>query len=156
MVSRMRIHFLLVFCFIFSLLMLNTAAVSTVSRTISVEAEQEKVESINLKVDDEVSGRISVIGGSNNDIDFYITDPNGEPVSPKERVSVKDFRFAASKEGTYKLHFDNSFSTEVKTVSFNYDVHHYIFGIPQEDFLVFMIMIVAMIGLVLFVAMSRP
>ncbi len=106
-------------------------------------------------MDDEVSGKISVVGGSNK-IDFSITDPSGEAIVPTERVSVKDFRFTASKEGTYTLHFDNSFSTDRKTVTFNYDVRHYIFGIPQEDFLLFLIMIVAVVGLVLFVRLSRP
>lgn len=154
--TRMRVHFLFAFCLILGVFIISINAVSAVSRTIYVDAEQEKVESISLKVDDEVSGRISVIGDSNNDIDFYITDPNGEAVVPKERVSVKDFRFTASKEGTYRIHFDNSFSTERKTVSFNYDVRHYIFGIPQEDFLVFVVMIVAVIGLLVFVALSRP
>lgn len=152
----MRVRFLLLLCLLFGIFMLNINAVNAVSRTIYVDAEQEKVESISLKVDDEVSGRISVIGGSNNDINFNITDPDGEAVVPKERVIVKDFRFTASKEGTYRLHFDNSFSTDRKTVTFNYDVRHYIFGIPQEDFLVFVVMIVAVIGLVLFVALSRP
>ena len=152
----MRVHLLLVFCFLFGISMLSINVVNAVSQTISVEAGQEEVKSISLKIEDEVSGRISVIGESSDDIDFYITDPNGEAVVPKERVSVKDFRFTALKEGTYELHFDNSFSTEAKTVTFNYDVRHFIFGIPQEDFLVFLVMIVAMIGLVLFVAMSRP
>jgi hypothetical protein len=152
----MKVRFLLSFSLLFSMFMLSINAVSAVSRTIYVDAEQEKVESISLKVNDEVSGKISVIGDSDNAIDFYITGPDGEAVVPKERVSVKAFRFTASKEGTYKLHFDNSFSTDRKTVTFNYDVRHYIFGIPQEDFLVFMVMIVALIGLVLFVAMSRP
>ncbi|MFB0514728.1 MAG: emp24/gp25L/p24 family protein [Candidatus Bathyarchaeia archaeon] len=154
--AKMRVRFLLLLCLLFGIFMLNINAVNAVSRTIYVDAEQEKVESISLKVDDEVSGRISVIGGSNNDINFNITDPDGEAVVPKERVIVKDFRFTASKEGTYRLHFDNSFSTDRKTVTFNYDVRHYIFGIPQEDFLVFVVMIVAVIGLVLFVALSRP
>ncbi len=152
----MKVHFLLVFCLLFGIFVLSINAVSAVSRTISVDAGKEEVENIDLKVDAEVSGRISVIGGSNNDIDFCITDPDGEAVVQKERVYVKDFRFTASKEGTYKLHFDNSFSTEAKTVTFNYDVRYYIFGIPQEDFLVFVVMIVAVIGLVLFVRLSRP
>ncbi|MFQ6086813.1 MAG: emp24/gp25L/p24 family protein [Candidatus Bathyarchaeia archaeon] len=154
--TRMRVQFLLVFCFLLGVFTLSINVVGAVSRTIYVDGEQEKIEGISLRVDDEVSGSISVIGGSNNDIDFYITDPDGEAVVPKERVGVKDFRFTASKEGTYELHFDNSFSTDRKTVTFNYDVRHFIFGIPQEDFLVFLVMIVAMIGLVLFVALSRP
>lgn len=152
----MRVHFLLLSCLLFGTFMININAVNAVSQTISVDAGREEVKNIDLKVDAEVSGRISVIGDSNDDINFYISDPDGEAVVPKERVSVKDFRFTASKEGTYKLHFNNSFSTERKTVTFNYDVRYYIFGIPQEDFLVFVVMIVAVIGLVLFAAMSRP
>lgn len=155
-VTRMRVHFILLFCLLLGIFMLNINAVSAVSRTIYVDAEQEKIESISLKVDAEVRGRISVIGGSDDDIDFYITDPDGEAVVSKERVGVKDFFFTASKEGTYQLHFDNSFSTDRKTVTFNYDVRYYIFGIPQEDFLVFVVMVVAVIGLVLFAALSRP
>lgn len=152
---RMRVHFLLVFCFLFGVLLLGNV-VEAVAHTISVDAGQEEVESVSLKVDDEVSGRISVVGGSDNDIDFYVTDPGGKVIVPKERVSVKDFRFTASKEGIHELHFDNSFSADTKTVTFNYDVRHYIFGIPQEDFLVFVVMIVAVIGLVLFAALMRP
>jgi hypothetical protein len=153
-VTGMKAHFLLMFFLLFGIVMLSVNPVGAVSRTIYVDAEQEEVESIYLKVDDEVSGRITVIGGD-NDINFYITDPDEKVILSEERVSVKDFRFTASKEGTYKLHFDNSFSTDRKTVTFNYDVRHYIFGIPQEDFLVFVVMIVAIIGLVLFVSMFR-
>ncbi len=154
--TRMKIRPLLRVCLLLGILMFCINAVSAVSRTIYVEAEQELVENVDLKVDDEISGRISVVGEFNDDkIDFNITDPDGKAVVPNERVSVKDFRFTASREGTYKIHFDNSFSTERKTVTFNYDVRHYIFGIPQEDFLVYMVMIIAIIGLLLFGAMSR-
>lgn len=136
--------------------MLNTSAVSAVSQTISVDAGKEEVKNIDLKANAEVSGRISVVGDSSNDINFSVTDPDGNAVVQPQKVSVKDFRFTAPKEGTYKLHFDNTFSTEDKTISFNYDVRYYILGIPQEHFLVFVVMIVAMIGLALFVALSRP
>lgn len=149
-------RFLLLCCFILGIFMLNINTVIAVSRTIYVEAGKEKVESISLKVEDEVSGRISVIGDSSDGINFYVTDPDGKIVVQYKNATVKDFRFTASQEGTYKLHFDNSLSTDRKTITFNYDVRHYIFGIPQEDFLVFVVMIVALIGLILFVAMSRP
>jgi len=152
----MKVRFLFMCCFILAMFMLSINQVSAVSRTIYVDAGKEKVESIRLKVQDEVSGRISVISDSSEGINFYVTDPDGKIVVQHENATVKDFRFTASKEGTYKLHFDNSFSTDRKTVTFNYDVRHYIFGIPQEDFLVFVVMIVALIGLILFVAMSRP
>lgn len=154
--TRMKAQFLFLSCLLLSMSVLSIKTVEAVSHTISVEAGKEEIENISLKVEDEAKGRLSVLGGSDNDIDFSITGPNGEAVVSEERVSTMDFRFTASKEGLYALHFDNSFSTERKTVTFNYDVRHYIFGIPQEDFLVFVIMIVAVIGLLLFAAMSRP
>ncbi len=110
----MRVHFLLLFCLLFGIFMLNINAVNAVSQTISVGAGEEEVRNIDLKVDAEVSGRISVIGDSSDDINFYVTDPDGNVIVQHGKVSVKDFRFTASKEGTHKLHFDNSFSTERK------------------------------------------
>ncbi|MFB0514785.1 MAG: hypothetical protein ACETVQ_04325, partial [Candidatus Bathyarchaeia archaeon] len=80
--TRMRVHLYIVFCFLFGIFMLNIDAVSAVSRTIYIDAGQDEVENISLKVDAEVSGGISVIGDSSNDIDFYIADPDGEAVVP--------------------------------------------------------------------------
>jgi predicted RND superfamily exporter protein len=130
--------------------------VLAVSRTIHLDAGEEKVEDIHLKVEDEVSGRVSVVSDSDDGINFYVEDPNGNVIVLYENASIEDFRFKASKEGNHKLHFDNTFSTNPKTVTFNYEVRHYIFGIPQEDFLVLVVMIVALIGILLFVALSRP
>jgi hypothetical protein len=137
-------------------LVLNTSIVNAVSRTIRIEAGEKKTESVYLNANSVISGKLNVIGDSNSEIDFYITGPDGKTVLSKERITVKNFRLTAAKEGTYTLHFDNSFSTERKTVTYNYDVRHYIFGMPQEDFLVLLVMIIATIGIVLFVAISRP
>jgi hypothetical protein len=106
-------------------------------------------------VEDEVSVSISVVGESDEGINFFVTDPDGKVIAQYERLSKEDFRFKASKQGTYRLHFDNTFSTNPKTVTFNYEVRHFIFGIPQEDFLVLMVMTVALIGILLFAALSR-
>jgi len=135
---------------------LGISVVDAVSQTVHIEAGEKKTESIYLREDSVVAGKLSVIGDSNSQIDFYITGPNEEIIVPKERVSVKDFRFTATKEGTYTLNFDNSFSPERKTVTYNYDVRRYIFGMPQEDFLVLLVMIIAAVGVILFVAISRP
>ena len=54
-------------------------------------------------------------------------------------------------DGDHQLHFDNSLSTvNRKTVSLNYDVIHYIIGLPQEQFLLIVIAVVAVVGLVLY------
>jgi hypothetical protein len=153
----MKTRFLLLFCILSSVfLVLNTSIVNAVSRTIRIEAGEKKTESVYLNVNSVISGKLNAIGDSNSEIDFYITGPDGKTVLSKERITVKNFRLTAAKEGTYTLHFDNSFSTERKTVTYNYDVRHYIFGMPQEDFLVLLVMIIATIGIVLFAAISRP
>jgi hypothetical protein len=142
--------------FLLGMLLLNITVVSAVSRTIRLDAEEEKVEGISLRAEDEVSVSISVIGDSDDGINVYVTDPAGKVIVQFENTNIENFRFKASKEGAYKLHFDNSFSTSPKTVTFNDDVRHYIFGIPQEDFLVLIVMITALIGILLFVTLSRP
>lgn len=154
---RMKLRFLIVLYISLGLfLVLDSYIANAVSRTIHVEAGRKETESIHLKVDTVVSGKLSVIGESENEIDFYVSDPDGKIILPKERVSVKNFRFKAAKDGAYVLHFDNTFSAESKAVTYNYDYRRYIFGMPQENFLVFLVMIVATIGLVLFVAVLRP
>lgn len=55
-----------------------------------------------------VSGDIS---GGNNDIEFYITDPDGNYVRQRSRVYGSfSYGFTAYREGSYTLWFDNSFS----------------------------------------------
>jgi hypothetical protein len=151
----MKTRLLLSF-FFFVILVLNVNMVLAVSRTIHLDAGEEKAEEVYLKVEDEVSGRISVVGDSNDGINFYVEDPNGNVIVLYENASIEDFRFKASKEGIHKLRFDNTFSTSPKTVTFNYEVRRFIFGIPQEDFLVLVVMITALIGILLFVTLSRP
>ena len=63
-------------------------------------------------------------GGSANDINFYITDPNDSRIIDFGRVSrTATFEFTANNSGVYTLRFDNSFSWfSPKVVAVNYDV----------------------------------
>jgi len=76
-----------------------------------------------LKEEDELSGKITVLGGSGNDVNFYITDPNGNTILRKDRATRTSFSFKAKITGSYILHFDNTFSWfSSKTVTLEHTI----------------------------------
>lgn len=77
-----------------------------------------------LDNDQKVTGSLIVSGGSGNDIDFSVADLRGNTILNLGRVSEEvQFEFAADQDGTYILHFDNSFSLQnSKTVTLKYEI----------------------------------
>jgi len=126
------------------------------AETISVPAGQVVVRSVDLNVEDEVSGRVTVVGSEESrDINFTVTGPSGQVVSPTLRVTASNFKFSATERGSYRFVFDNSLSLVDKTVGFNYDVRHYWFGLPQEFVLMLIVVFVGVLGLVVYAMMSK-
>jgi len=123
--------------------------------TVSVPAGKTFSTNADLNVEDEVSGRISVVGGESGGINFTVVGPSDQIVLPTQIVTVTDVRFSASEKGTYLFIFDNSFSSSDKTVSFNYDVKHYWFGLPQEVFLMIIVVLVGALALVIYAMASK-
>ena len=99
----------------------------------NVSAGSQCTLTFNLNNGDQVSGSISVTGGSGNDINFYITNPTGGQIYNAGRVSGgTSFSFTADSSGAYILHFDNSFSLlSSKQVTASYDVTPSGGGIPE-------------------------
>lgn len=109
---------------------------------------------LNLKETDTVSGSFSVVSDDQNGINFFVIDPYNNTVLQYDNVFYREISFTAESDGNYQMRFDNSLSTAYsKNVSVNYSTTHYIFGMPQEQFLFIVIAIVALIGIVLFVAL---
>jgi hypothetical protein len=50
-------------------------------------------------------------------------------------VTQTSINFISGIKGSLELHFDNSNSSDAKLVTLNYDIEHYIFGMPQMLFL---------------------
>jgi len=126
------------------------------AETISVPAGQVVVRSVGLNVKDEVSGRVTVVGSEESrDVNFTVTGPSGLVVSSTLRVTASNFKFSATEKGSYRFVFDNSLSLVDKTVSFNYDVRHYWFGLPQEFVLMLIVVFVGVLGLVVYAMMSK-
>ena len=154
-VPVMKIGWLAVLCFFLVLCALPTGVVDAAAQTFTVSAGKEVIKTIGLNEGDVVSGRVNVVGGSSNVIKFYVTDPNGNVVVRFDKASATDFGFTASKTGTYSLHFDNTSSDSDKTVTINYDTQHYILGMPQEYFYVFVVLFIGLLGVMVFIALAH-
>ncbi len=95
------------------------ATINLRSAPIEVKSLSESSLAWTVRSGVRVSGSVLINGGSNNDIDFWITDPEGVEVIDFGRVSGrKSFQFTTSKSGAYTFHFSNTFSSlSSKTVT---------------------------------------
>jgi hypothetical protein len=125
------------------------------SMNFTVHGGKEEVKSISLMVEDHVLIRFTVVGSSDNALYFSITYPN---VSVKEfgKMGYFNYPFVCDDEGEYILHFSNTDSTEDKLVTLDYEIQHYIFGIPQMLFLTIIIVLVCVAAVAVFIFMGKP
>jgi len=121
----------------------------------TVQGGKEETRSISLAVEDRVLIRFTVVGLSDSSLHFYTTYPNG---TEKDFGRRGDFHnsFLCDIEGECVLHFSNTDSTEDKLVALNYEVQHYIFGIPQMLFLTIIIVVVCVAAVAVFILMGKP
>jgi hypothetical protein len=123
----------------------------------TLKAGGEVTHPINLIADDRVLIQykvISAIADTSNTVQFSINFPNG---TVKEFGESGDFSysFVCDAEGEYTLNFTNTDQTENKLVTLNYEIDHYIFGMPQMLFMVILIAVVSMVGVAVFIGLSR-
>ena len=126
------------------------------SMTFTVHGGEEETKMISLAVEDRVLIRFVVVGQSDSSVHFYMTYPNG---TEKDFGKIGDFppySFVCDAEGEHILHFSNTNSTEDKFVTLNYEIEHYIFGIPQMLFLVIIIVVVCVAAVAVFIFMGKP
>jgi len=108
------------------LLILLTGLVSAHAdvQNLVVQPGQAYTVAISLTNGDQVTGSLSITGGSGNDVNFWVTDPSGATIENLGRVSQGgSFQFSAVQSGGYTLHIDNSFSIlSSKQVTLTYNV----------------------------------
>jgi preprotein translocase subunit SecG len=111
---------MIVFAFLGSFCLVNASQVSS----INVDAGYSNTLTYNLDSGQRFSGSISISGGSGNDVNFWVTNPQGAKIVNSGRVSGgTSFDFTAQSSGAYTLHFDNAFSIfSSKSVQLTYDV----------------------------------
>ena len=114
-----------------------------------LQPQKEHVFALSLHGTDSVSGSFSVASNDETGIKFHVDDPEGNTILTYNNVLQRSFTFVAESTGDYLLRFDNSLSSAYsKTVALNYNITRYIMGIPQEQFLLLVIVAFALIGLV--------
>lgn len=147
-----------IICFLFIVVvfsvLIQTAEATTINFTVSEDGEETKL--ISLVVEDHVSIKFTVLGQTESTIDFNITDPHGNVKAEYSNVGYVDYRFVCDEAGEYILHFYNTDTTEEKLVTLNYEIQHYIFGIPQMLFLTIIIVLVCLVAVATFILMAKP
>jgi hypothetical protein len=143
------------FLFLALTLSILVQAAEATAMNFTVHGGDEVTKSLSLAVEDHVLIRFTVVGTSENSIHFYMTYPNG---TEKDFGNVGDFNysFVCDADGGYALHFSNAGSSEDRLVTLDYEIDHYILGIPQMLFLAMIIAIVCVAAVAVFIFMGKP
>ena len=140
------------FLFIIIVLAILVQPADATAISFKVPRGEETTRSINLVAEDRVLVKFTVVGT----LDFYITDPNGDVQVEYSRVGTVSYSFVCDEAGEYILHFSNTDSSEDKHVALDYEIEHFIFGIPQNLFLTLIIVLVCMGAVSTFILMGKP
>jgi hypothetical protein len=127
--------------------------------TFTVKGGEEVTYPITLAVEDRVLIQVSVavisaVGEHSNTVHCSIVFPNGTMRDFGE-VGQTSFSFICDAKGEYTLHFVNNDQTTEKRVTLNYEIDHYIFGIPQMLFMALIIVLACVGGVFAFVILGR-
>ena len=114
---------------------------------------EELAHPISLIVEDRVLIQYKIAGGNVNDIEFSISFPN---------ATVKDFgssgsfsySFISDIEGECTLNFVNTGQSDLQ-ITLDYEIQHYIFGIPQMLFMTIIVVLACVGGVFAFVLLGR-
>ena len=147
---RSSVYVLIILALLVVLMGLGQATTSN----LTVKGGEEVTCPVKLIVEDRVLIQFKVVGETAHTLHFSISFPN---------ATVRDFgesgdfsySFICDVEGEYVLHFVNNDQTENKLVTLNYEVQHYIFGIPQMLFLTIIIVLACIGGVVAYVLLGK-
>ena len=123
----------------------------------TVKPGGELSHAVNLVAEDRVLIQFKVLGGvwgAASVVGFSMVFPNG---TVKDFGELGDFShsFVCDAEGEYRLNFTNSDETDGKLVTLDYEIDHYIFGMPQMLFMVILIVVVSIVGVAIFIGLSK-
>ncbi|MEM2104356.1 MAG: emp24/gp25L/p24 family protein [Candidatus Bathyarchaeia archaeon] len=123
--------------------------------SFTVNGGGEVTKFMDLTVEDRVFIRFNVVGLPDNTVDFSIVYPNGT-LRDFGLVGDFSFSFVCDVEGRYVLQFSNVYSSGEKFVSLDYEIEHYVFGLPEMLFLTVVIVVVCVAAVAAFVLMGKP
>jgi hypothetical protein len=139
---------------IFSLTVILTSTVYAAIESINMEPGKEITRTIDLATGDRTSIMVKVTGPDPSTIHFYVVLPNGT-TDDRGDLSHCELSFSTDVKGECQLHFDNVNSSNAQLVTLNYEVEHFIFGIPQMMFLLIAITVLLLFVAAGYVAMGK-
>jgi hypothetical protein len=142
------------FLVILVVLIASAGFVEATTATLTVKAGEEATHVIKLSVDDRVLVRFTIAGQESDTLRFSLGFPNGTLLDFGE-IGTLSHSFICDAEGEYTLHFLNDDSTEGKLVTLDYEIDHYIFGIPQMLFLALVIAVVCVAMVAVYILMGK-
>ena len=123
---------------VFILMFCSVGIVQAATASFNVDPGKEFVRTINLDTGDKIQISFNVLGGTSNELHFWILLPNATTMDYGQ-IGQCSTSFVTNTQGGVDLHFDNSNSSDSALVTLNYEIEHYIFGIPQMIFLLIVI-----------------
>lgn len=143
-------YFLIILAVLFAL----TGLAEATTTNFTVKHGEEVTYVINLAVEDRVLIKFTVVGQTAHILHFSMTFPNA---TVRDFGEVGDFRysFICDVEGEYTLNFVNNDLTENKLVTLNYEVEHYIFGMPQMLFLTVIIVVLCVAAVATYILLGK-
>lgn len=138
-------------------LMFIVGRVNATTLMFDVAAGQEEVKTLNLVVDDHVLIQFTVVGQQSEQVlDFRLTGPDENVLIEFKGAGDAEYRFVCDKDGAYVMHFSNLGLVENKRVFLDYEVDHYVFGMPQMLFLTVVVAVLCVAAVAVFVLMGKP
>jgi hypothetical protein len=127
---------------IFILLISLSSTVQAATESLTVNAGKEIIRSIELGSEDRIQLTFQVLGIAQSDdkFHFWMIFPNAT-MKDYGAVTQATINFISGIKGSLELHFDNNNSSDAKLVTLNYDIEHYIFGMPQIPFLLIVVVV---------------
>jgi hypothetical protein len=138
-----------------ALIVLFTVLVGATAMSFKVRAGEVQTRTVDLAVEDRVTIKFTVTEQTAGGLDSHIADPHGNTVKSFGSSGNVNYQFVCSEEGNYTMYFSNTSPTEDKMVTLDYEVQHYIFGIPQMLFMTLIIVGICMAAVTVFVLMGN-
>ena len=121
--------------------------------SVTVPPGEEVNRKIDLELDDRVKIQFTVVGTKSNLISFSLVYPNATEIS-FGKIGVLSHTFVCDDKGEYTMIFVNNDTTDRKLVTLNYEIEHYLFGMPQTLFLVLIIVVLCIAMVAAYVLVS--
>jgi len=150
-IKKRHIHLLL----IAALLPLLISTANATAQSFTVHAGETVTRVVTLQVDDHIHISFTVTGQTSSTLDFSISDPNGNIIQRADNTGNFNYDFICTHEGDYQLNFTNTAANEDKLASLDYEIIHYIFGMPQMLFLTLIVAGLCVAAVAVFIGMSK-